>query len=138
MAAGKERFMNEKLQEVLGFVQQTAVQVSDTAVDAAYGVGKKAGELLSTVKLRARVADRKLEVNTQLREVGEMLYATHTGTPTDSEILLAKLREIDETKAEIRDLEAQLGKETPPQTCPTCGAVNQDGDQFCRECGGKL
>jgi hypothetical protein len=130
--------MNEKLQEVLEFVQRTAVQVGDTAVDAAYGVGRRAEALLSAAKLRARVADRKLEVNTQLREVGEMLYATHTGTPTDSEILLAKLREIDTLKAEIQNLETQLGKDTEPQICPTCGAAYQDGDQFCRECGGKL
>lgn len=130
--------MNEKLYELLETVQRTAVQVSDTAADAAYGVGKKASELLSVAKLNIRVADLKAEVNTQLRELGEMLYATHTGNPTDSEILLTKLQEIDALKAQIRELSAEINREQAVHTCATCGALVQDGDVFCRECGGKL
>lgn len=130
--------MNEKLYELLETVQRTAVQVSDTAADAAYGVGKKAGELLSVAKLNIKVADLKAEVNTQLRELGEMLYATHTGDPTDSEMLLAKLQEIDALKAQISELKTEIGREQAAHTCATCGAVIRDGDLFCRECGGKL
>lgn len=130
--------MNEKLYELLETVQRTAVQVSDTAADAAYGVGKKASELLSVAKLNIRVADLKAEVNTQLRELGEMLYATHTGNPTDSEILLHKLQEIDALKAQIRELNSEINQEQAAHTCATCGALVHDGDLFCRECGGKL
>ena len=130
--------MNEKLYELLDTIQRTAVQASDVAADAAYGVSKKAGELLSVAKLNIRVVELKAEVNTALRELGEMLYATHTGTPTDSEILQAKLREIDDLKAQIAALEAQIGRERAAHTCATCGAVTRDGDDFCRECGGKL
>ena len=130
--------MNEKLYELLDTIQRTAVQAGDVAADAAYGVGKKAGELLSVAKLNIRIVDLKAGVNTAMREVGEMLYATHTGMPTDSEILQAKLREIDELKAQIAALEAQIGRERAAHTCATCGAVTRDGDDFCRECGGKL
>ena len=130
--------MNEKLYELLEKVQETAVQVGDTAADAAYGVGRKAEELLSVAKLNIRIASLRADVNVALREVGEMLYATHTGTPTDSEILLAKLEEIDGLNTQISGLEAQIGKERAAHTCSTCGAAAQDGDQFCRECGGKL
>ena len=130
--------MNEKLHDILDMVQRTAVQVGDTAADVAYGVGKKTEELLSVAKLNIRIVDLKAEVNTSMREVGEMLYATHTGTPTDSDILQAKLEEIDGLNAQISGLEAQIGKERAAHTCSTCGATAQDGDQFCRECGGKL
>ena len=130
--------MNETLQELLCAIQRTAGQVSDTAADAAYGVGKRAEALLSTAKLNIRAAELKAQVNEQLKSVGEMIYATHTGTPTDSEILQAKLEEIDGLKAEIAALEAQIGKERAAHTCATCGAVTRDGDTFCRECGGKL
>ena len=130
--------MNEKLTDILEMVQRTAMQVGDTAADVAYGVGKKTEELLSVAKLNIRVAELKAEVNTSLRELGEMLYATHTGNPTDSEILLAKLESIDALKAQIADLNAQIGREQAASACPTCGAAIRDGDQFCRECGGKL
>ena len=130
--------MNEKLIDILEMVQRTAVQVGDTASDVAYGVGKKTEELLSVAKLNIRIVDLKAEVNTSMREVGEMLYATHTGHPTDSETLLAKLESIDALKTQIADLNAQIGREQAAAACPTCGAAIQEGDQFCRECGGKL
>lgn len=129
--------MNEKLASLLETVQRTAVQAGDVAVDAAYSVGKVAGELLSVAKLNVRIMDRKGAVNTALKEVGEILYATHTGNPSDSEILLAKLREIDELKAEIAEMQAQIKKEEA-QTCPTCGSSVSEKTRFCGECGGKL
>ena len=130
--------MNEKLASLLETVQRTAVQASDVAVDAAYGVGKAAGELLSVAKLNIRIVDRKAAVNTALKEVGEILYATHTGTPSDSEILLAKLREIDGLKAEIAELQAEIRREERKHTCGTCGGAVREGDVFCGECGEKL
>lgn len=130
--------MNEKMQELLDSVQRTAVQVGDVAADAAYGVGKKAGELLSVAKLRVRAATLEGAVDGCMMEIGGMMYATHTGTPTESEALLAKLQEIDGLKAELREVNAQIGREQAGRTCATCGAAVREGDAFCRECGGKL
>ncbi len=130
--------MNEKLYELLDSVQRTAVQVGGMATDAAYGVGKKAEELLSVAKLRMKIATLEGQVKECLAEVGGMLYATHTGVPTDSEILLAKLEEIDGLKAQIAELGGQIKQEQSAPACPICGAALREGDQFCRECGGKL
>ena len=130
--------MNEKVQDLLDSVQRTAVQVSDAAVDAAYGVGKKAGELLSVAKLNIRLVDLRAEVNLQLREVGEMIYATHTGTLTESEVLLAKLQEIDGLRQQIDRLEREIARLQGGAVYPFCGAAARSGDVFCRECGQKL
>ena len=123
--------MNERLQELLDAVQRTASQVGGSAADAAYGMGKRAGELLSVAKLNIRIMDLKGAVSTALREVGEMIYATHTGTLTESEVLLAKLQEIDRLEREIARLQGGA-------VCPFCGAAARSGDVFCRECGQKL
>ena len=130
--------MNEKLQELLDSVQRTASQMGDMASDAAYGVGRKAEELLSVAKMNIQIVELKAQVNTSLREVGEMIYGTHTGNPTDSDVLLAKLQEIDALHARIAELNARIAKESAGPVCPTCGAPARAGDAFCRECGGKL
>ena len=130
--------MNEKLMELLDSVQRTPVQAGDFAADAAYGASKAASQLVSVAKLNIRIMDRKAEVNRALKEAGEIIYATHTGEPSDSEVLLAKLREIDALKAEIAGMQAEIKKEEAAHTCPTCGAFVREGDVFCGECGGKL
>ena len=130
--------MNEKLYELLEKVRTTAVQAGSIAADAAYGAGKKAEELLDVAKANVKIVALKGDVNAALREAGELIYATHTGNPTESNVLLEKLQEIDALKAEIQELNAQIGREEAAAACPTCGADVQEGDQFCRECGGGL
>ena len=130
--------MNEKLASLLESVQRTAIQASDVAVDTAYSIGKVAGELLSVAKLNVRIMDRKAAVNAALKEIGEILYATHTGNPSDSEVLLAKLREIDALKAEIADMQSRIKREEEQRVCRTCGSVATESAVFCGECGEKL
>ncbi len=130
--------MNEKLQNLLELVRRTAWQAGDLAADAVYGAGQMADDLLSSAKLRVRAATLEGDVKGKLTEIGEMVYATHTGSPTESEELLAKLQEIDELKAQLADVNETLGRRPQPPVCPTCGAGVREEDAFCRECGGKL
>lgn len=130
--------MNEKLQSLLFAIQESAEKVGDTAADAAYGVGKKAEALLSTAKLNIKIADLKGQINQQLKAVGEMIYGTHTGNPTESEVLLNKLEEIDGLYDQIAQLEALIGRRPAAAACPDCGKVTREGDLFCRECGRQL
>ena len=130
--------MNEKLAALLESVQRTAVQAGDVAADVAFGMGKKAGELLSVAKLRVRIASLERDVKDRFSQIGELLYATHTGTPTESEVLLEKLQEIDGLKAEIAQLQSEIRKEEAAHTCPTCGSFVNEGDAFCGACGGEL
>ena len=129
--------MNEKVYELLETVRRTAITVSDVAVDAAYAAGKKGGELVETAKKHIRLQQRKADVEAALCELGAMLYATHTGNPTESDELLAKMEEIDALRAEIDAMEEELGREIVP-ICGTCGAEVQENDVYCRACGDKL
>ena len=77
------------------------------ARDAICTMGLGAKRLTDAAKRQLEIADLRAGVNVGLRELGELLYATHTGTPTDSELLLEKMREIDELKARLRELEGE-------------------------------
>ena len=54
------------------------------------------------------------------------------------EELLEKLREIDDLKARLAELNETLGRTPEGPACPSCGEAAQEGDQFCRACGEKL
>ena len=130
--------MNEKLQNLLELVRRTAWQAGDLAADAAYGAGQMAEDLLSSAKLRVQAATVEGDINRKLMEIGEMVYATHTGSPTESEELLEKLREIDALKAQLAGLNETLGRRPEAPACPGCGEAVGEGDHFWRSCGEKL
>ena len=129
--------MNETFGKILTTAYGAAVRAGGAAVNVASAVGRKTGELADSAKLRFRAATLEGRVEGTLAEVGELLYATHTGSPTDSEVLQEKLEEIDALKAELAEVNSRLGRETA-KDCPACGVESRPGDAFCRNCGGKL
>ena len=106
--------------------------------DAVCTIGLGARRLTDAARRQMELADLRAEVNTCLRELGELLYATHTGTLTESEVLLAKLQEIDGLRQQIDRLEREIARLQGGAVCPFCGAAARSGDVFCRECGQKL
>ena len=76
--------MDERLEALLENLKATAGQVSDAAAGTASAVTSGAAAVVSHAQTKLKLVDLKAEVNLQLRELGELLYATHTGNPTDS------------------------------------------------------
>ena len=103
--------------------------------NAASAVDDGAQKLTGAVKRRLETADLHGEINVRLQELGELLYATHTGTPTDSEALVNKMKEIDDLKARLHAVE---GEPVIHLICPVCGHEVHPDDVYCRECGVKL
>ena len=130
--------MNEQLRSLLDAVRRTAETAGECAADAAWAVGKRTDALISAARLRRRAASLESQVEDRFARIGEMLYATHTGHPTDSDELLAKLCEIDGLRAELARLERQRSRLRGRRVCPACGADAREGDVRCRACGEKL
>ena len=130
--------MNEKFGKILLAARDAAVCAGGLAAGAVSSAGKAAGALAATARLRFRAASLEGAVEETLEEVGGLLYATHTGSPTDSDVLQKKLEKIDGLKAELAEVNSRLGRETEGKTCPACGARSRPGDLFCRSCGGRL
>ena len=107
----------------------------DAAWNAAYTIGLGAKKLTGAARRQLEITDLRAGINAGLRELGELLYATHTGCPTDSEELLAKMQEIDGLKARLTELE---GQPVIHLLCPRCGREVQPEDHFCGDCGEKL
>ena len=130
--------MNERLAELLDTVRRTASQVGGAAADAAWYAGKRAEKLASAARTKMRIASLEGRIEGCFSEIGEMLYATHTGHPTDSDALLEKLREVDSLRAERARLEHLLDRRREEAVCPVCGAPARKDDVFCRACGKRL
>ncbi len=93
------------------------------------------------------------DVDRAMRELGEMLYGTHAGNPTEAAVLLAKMEEIDALKrsaeeeataqaaAEAEHEAAGSAENGAGQTvplCPHCARETVPGARFCIWCGKRL
>ena len=129
----------EKLYGLLDTLR-TGAEAAGTLALGALGLACEGAEQLAeAVRLRCQAARVEGEMDGKLMEAGELVYATHSGNPTESGELLQKLQEIDELKARLAELHETLGR-TPEEdpVCPGCGEAVKEGDHFCRSCGEKL
>ena len=130
--------MDEKLRDLQEKARQTYRRASAAAADTAYLAMHQAVRMMDSAKLHLHLAELENRRGRELRRVGELVYATHTGDPTDSEQLLEQLRAVDGVNDQIAEVEAELVRRNGGQVCPRCGGASAGGDRFCRHCGAKL
>ena len=98
----------------------------------------KAADLVSRVKLMRTISDLEDEITLQLCSIGELIYATHRGTPSDSEELQRILEYVDDLHDQIEGHEQQLKLMLGVISCPMCGEDVQEDDVYCQNCGQPL
>ena len=125
----------ERLDQAARRACEAAAQAGDAAKAGAAKAAETAETVVTTAKLRFAIAELQGEKNRQLKRVGELVYATHAGQPTDSETLDRCLTAIDNLNREIRKREGELQERRGVAACPTCGAENPLGSAFCGNCG---
>jgi len=103
---------------------------------------KRAGGSVESAVLRSKLLRRSKEledeIDLQFAEIGALIYATHTGTPSSSEDIQEILTYVDSLFEELEGHEKQLLILDGIQFCPVCGGENAPENSFCQECGKKL
>ena len=126
------------LEELWGQTCRVALDVGDAAGRGAKAAGKAAESTARCAKLRLEEAELAAQIRRQLQRIGEMVYATHTGDPTDSEAMEEALGEIDRLRQSMKDKEQQRMALRGLRPCAGCGAVNDRGNEYCTNCGQPL
>ena len=108
------------------------------AKHSAATVSRKTEDAMLSTKLRRQIRDLEEEIDLQLAEVGALVYATHTGTPSSSQEMQQILTYIDGLYQELDAHERQLRMMQGFLYCPVCGAENPGTNAFCQECGKDL
>jgi len=90
---------------------------------------------VAATRIKMKIAELENQIKKEMIALGGMVYATHTGDPTDSDTMHAALERIDALKAEVRAKERALGRLKGMRSCPACGAVGKIDHLYCAECG---
>ncbi len=116
----------------------TALDTASLMQESASAVARRAGGLVSRIRLDRKIRDLREEIGLQMRAVGEIIYASHRGNPSDSgkiqeilEYVDGLQRELDAHRREQETLRGLL-------ICPACGEANRSDCLYCQNCGKPL
>ena len=118
--------------------QAKAAALGEAARGSAAAVSQKAEDTLLYAKLHRAIKDLHEEIDLQLRDLGEMIYDTHRGTPSDSEDVQAILEHVDSLYEQIDGHERQMKALRGILVCDACGQENPGTNVYCQECGQPL
>ncbi len=111
---------------------------ADRSRSAAASISVKAADVLACVRLRRAVADLEDEIALQMCAIGELVYATHCGNPSDSDEVQKILEYVDDLSDEIDAHERQIKLLMGILPCPVCGEDVSRDDVYCQKCGQPL
>ncbi len=117
------------------FKNQKHAAHADRVHDTAAIISAKAADALERAKLRRIIDDLEDEIALQMCTIGELVYATHCGNPSDSEEMQKILEYVDDLEDEIEGHEQQLKLLMGILSCPVCGSDVSCDDVYCQKCG---
>lgn len=130
--------MDPKVYELLEKARATAMNAATAAGKAADSATKMAGELFEVTKLNLQVFDLNTDIELLYKEIGKIVYLTHTGAEVDADEISAKIAVIDEKQAAIKELKHQVELRKNLIKCPGCGKDCDRSDLYCKNCGAAI
>lgn len=130
--------MNEAMNDLLKKVRASATVAGEYATRAASNVGKKASDAFNVSKLNIQIFDLNTSLDVIYKEIGKIIYDSHTGKETDNTVLEEKLRQADEKAAQIQELKDKIANHRDTKACENCGNSCGKDDVYCAKCGAKV
>ena len=130
--------MDDRVRDLFNKIKETANIAADAAEAAAKQVSQKTGETFEIAKYNMRVFELNSEIGVSQREIGKIVYDTHSGKETSEESLEAILKSIDAKYAEIESCKTKIAELKKSVPCPNCGELCAKEDTFCKKCGAAI
>ena len=130
--------MEQNMKDLLERVKAGAVTAAVAVSRAADVATQKAGELADSTKLNLQIFDLNTEIEVLFKELGKIVYLTHTGVEVEEAEVESKIARIDDKYAALAEVRARLAARKNCVKCPICGSDCEKDDAFCRHCGSAL
>lgn len=130
------KFHSPVLEQLLSGTNTAALR--QTARTGLCAASDKANDTIAYAKLRRAFEDVQDEISLQMCLLGEMVYATHCGTPSNSEEMQKTLEYADSLHEVLDGYEHEMKLLRGIPFCPVCGAENAPDNTFCTDCGQPL
>jgi len=118
--------------------EDAALDVTEAARAGVELLGRRAEDSVTRGKLTRAVRDLQEEIDIQMKAVGELIYATHRGFPSDSSDVQEILEYVDGLYEEMEGHQQQLKRLQGLLLCEACGAENDGRNVYCHNCGQPL
>lgn len=101
-------------------------------------VGKKAGEVVDSSKLKLAAADLRSEINRKYQILGRLSFEEMSTGKDFSKPKKELFDQIGELKTNLDSLNDMIASAAQKIKCDSCGCYNVKGAIFCNNCGEKL
>ena len=114
--------------------RKLAGDLGQAAWEGARRAGRAAGGAAEAARLGLEILELRGALHRQMRAVGELVYATHAGSPTPSDTLQAALEKADGLHGRLEERRRARAALKGDWVCE-CGAENAGDIPRCRRCG---
>ena len=131
-------YSRERWEDLSRRAREKIQNAAELAKTGAGLVEEKTESIRAKTRLEREIHDLQEEIDLQMQAIGEVMYASHQGRPSDSSCIQQILEYVDglyeQLEAHRQELEAAQGL----VVCAGCGAANDPGYVYCHNCGRAL
>lgn len=130
--------MDNRMAMMLEKAKVVAGKTSKAASRAVESAGKAAGDMAQATKLNLQIFDLNTECEVLYKEIGKLVYQIHQGAEVAPDAMDGYLEQLDDVRARVEELRAQLADMKQTVVCPSCGKQCSREDAYCAGCGAAL